>query len=407
MRLPVSALPMLVGMTLTVAPAAAQTSDAALATRLDAAIEKAIADKRIVGTVVLVARDGKIVYHRAAGLADREAGTPMREDAIFRYASMTKPFTSIAFMRLVEQGRVKLTDPVTKYLPDFTPRMADGTTPTITLRQLLTHSAGLSYRFLEPKGSVYDRLNISDGLDQPGLSLDANLKRLVQAPLSYAPGTSFRYSLGIDVIGAVIEKVTGKSLPVTVGQVVTTPLRLRDARFAVTDMSRLVTPYADGKPGPVRMTDGMYVPLYNVGAIFAPSRILDPKSYPSGGGGLAGTASEMLRMLEAVRTGGGAMLKPATVALMTQDQLGPQAQSMGPGWGFGYGWGVLADPAAAGSPQSKGTYAWGGAYGHTWFVDPVQRLTVVEFTNTAFEGINGKYPVEIRDAVYGVTASAK
>lgn len=380
---------------------ARQVSDPALTARVDAAIEKAIADRRVVGTVVLVSRNGEVVYHRAAGLADREAGRPMREDAIFRYASMSKPLVTAAFMRLVEEGRVQLSDPVTQYLPDFRPQLASGEAPVITLGQLLTHTSGLGYGFLEPRDGPYHRLNISDGLDQPGLALDENLNRLAQAPLYYAPGAGWRYSLGIDVIGAVIEKATGKSLQDAVQEAVTGPLGLQDTAFAVTDPDRLATPYADGKPEPVRMTDGVYVPLWAGGVLYAPSRILDPASYPSGGSGLAGTAADMLRFLEAVRTGGGGMLKPETLALMMQDQVGPQAQTQGPGWGFGYGWAVLDDPAGAGTPQSRGTIGWGGAYGHTWFVDPVSGLTVVAFTNTALEGINGTFPAEIRDAIYG------
>src|SRR5215471_20575486 len=142
----------------------------ALQERLDSVIDSAIAEKRIVGAGVLVARDGKVVYHRAAGLADREAGRPMADDTIFNYSSVTKPIVTAAAMKLVDQRRIGLDDPVTRWLPDFKPKLADGSTPVITLRQLLTHTAGLSYRFLEAPGGDYDRLNLSDGFDQPGLS---------------------------------------------------------------------------------------------------------------------------------------------------------------------------------------------------------------------------------------------
>lgn len=380
---------------------AAPAVDPAMTARLDHAVERAIADKRIVGTVVIVVRDGQIIYRRAAGLADREAATPMHEDTIFRLASVSKPIVSATFMQLVEEKRVHLDDPVTKWLPDFRPRLVDGDAPAITMRQLLTHSSGLSYRFLEPQGGAYHRLNVSDGLDQPGLGLDENLRRLGQAPLTFRPGEGWRYSLGIDVLGAVIAKVTGQSLPNAVKAEVTAPLGMRDTGFVVGDPSRLAIPYADGRPKPVRMTDGMFVSLGDGGARFAPGRALDPASYASGGAGMVGTARDIARFLETIRTGGGGILKAETVAAMMRDQVGPQAQTQGPGWGFGYGWAVLDDPAGTDTPQSKGTIQWGGAYGHSWFVDPARKLTVVALTNTAFEGMSGAFPTEIRDAVYG------
>ena len=116
---------------------------------------------------------------------------------------------------------------------------------------------------------------------------------------------------------------------------------------------------------------------------------------------MVGTAHDVLRFLEAIRGGGAPILELATVARMTADQVGPQAETSGPGWGFGYGWAVLADPAAAATPQSKGTFRWGGVYGHSWFVDPARALTVVALTNTAIEGMAGAFVTEVRDAVYG------
>lgn len=374
--------------------------DPALEARLDPVIERALAEKRIVGAVVLVAKDGRIVYRRAAGLADREAGTAMREDAIFRLASVTKPLVTAAAMRLAEEGRLDLDAPVTRWLPDFRPSLPDGSTPEITIRHLLTHTSGLAYGFMEPADGPYHKLKVSDGLDQPGLSLDENLSRLVAAPLAFAPGAGWRYSLGIDVLGGVLEKVEGRSLPEIVREKVTAPLGMDDTDFSVRDPSRLAKAYADGKPEPVAMTDGMAVPLQGVAATFAPSRILDPTSYPSGGAGMAGTADDILRFLEAIRSGGAPILKADTVESMVKDQVGPQAETQGPGWGFGYGWAVLADPAPTGTPQAPGTLQWGGAYGHYWFIDRANGLSVVALTNTAFEGMSGAFPTDIRNAVY-------
>lgn len=393
MRIPLIALA-----ALTFAHTAA--ADPKLETRLDAVIDRAIDEKRIVGAVVLVARNGEIVYHRAAGFADREAQRPMREDAIFLLTSVSKPFVTAAALKLTEEGKLPLDAPVTRWLPDFRPALPDGSRPEITVRHLLTHTSGLSYDFIEPSDGPYHRLNVSNGFDQPGLSLEENLSRLGAAPLAFAPGTQWRYSMSIDVLGGVLEKAEGRTLPEIVREKVTGPLGIEDTGFSVTDPARLVKPYADGDPEPVPMTDGIQVPLGGPGATFAPSRIFDPRSYPSGGAGMAGTAADVLRFLEVVRQGGEPILKPETIAAMVSAQVGPQAQTQGPGWGFGYGWAVLVDPEAAATPQAAGTLQWGGAYGHNWFIDRENGLSVVVLTNTAFEGMSGAFPRDIRNAVY-------
>ncbi|MDX0016945.1 serine hydrolase [Sinorhizobium meliloti] len=373
-----------------------------LAARLDRTFETAIAERRIVGGVILVMLDGELVYRRAAGLSDREEGRAMATDAIFRLASITKPIVSAVIMRLVEQGILDLDDSVTRWLPDFRPRLKDGTSPTISIRQLLTHTGGLSYRFLEQPSHAYHQLDISDGLDQPGLSIADNLARLARAPLAYPPGSSWRYSLSTDVLGAVAEAATEMSLGALVEQFVTMPLSMKDTGFVVADRARLVTPYADGSVEPVRMSDGILVPLYDSRCSFAPSRILNNATYQSGGAGMVGTASDIMTFLETIRIGGGPILQAKTVASMMSDHVGPQAATQGPGWGFGYGWSVLSDATIAKSPQAKGAIQWGGAYGHYWFVDPKNRLSVVQLTNTAFEGMAGAFPRQVRDAVYGV-----
>ncbi len=370
---------------------------------LDAAIDKALAEKRVVGTVVLVAREGEVVYSRAAGFADREAATPMREDAIFRLASITKPYMTAAVLRCVEEGKLDLAAPVTRWLPDFHPALPDGEQPEITIRQLLTHTSGLGYRFFEPPESPYHRLNVSDGVDQPGLSLKENLARLVQAPLLYAPGKGWRYSLGLDVLGAVLEAVEGRGLAEILRETVTGPLGMTDTDFSAVDPARLVTPYADGEPEPAPIRDGQAVPLFGVASVtFAPSRIFNPASYPSGGGGMAGTAGDVLRFLEAIRRGGAPILQPATVEAMASDQIGMDTPMLGPGWGFGYGWAVLKNSAPTATPQEAGTLQWGGVYGHSWFLDRANGLAVAALTNTAVEGMSGRFPFQIRDAVYGL-----
>ena len=392
---------LLAGLMLSLQAMAQAAPDAALSTRIEGVVAQAIAEKRLVGAVVLVSRGGKLIHHQAAGLADREAGRRMQEDAIFRFASVTKPIVSTVVMKLVEEGRLRLDDPVTRFLPDFRPMLPDRTQPVITVRQLLTHTSGLSYRFFEPSGSPYHTLNVSDGMDQPGLSLNENLRRLGQAPLGFAPGAKWSYSLGIDVLGGVLEAASGEPLPALVQRLVTGPLGMKDTGFAVADSTRLAAPYADGKPEPVKITDEMAVPFGASAILFNPSRALEPASFASGGAGMVGTAGDLLRFLEVIRTGGVPILKRGTVAAMMQDQVGVQAATQGPGWGFGYGWAVLDDPKVAATPQAKGTLQWGGAYGHRWFVDPANELVVVALTNTTFEGMAGPFVQQLRDAIYG------
>jgi CubicO group peptidase (beta-lactamase class C family) len=373
---------------------------AAERSRIDSVIEQAIAEKRIVGTVVLVSLDGKLVYQRAAGFADRESKRPMQVDSVFRLSSVSKPIVSAAALALVDQGKLSLDDPVTKWLPDFRPKLASGAAPTITVRQLLTHTSGLGYKFAEKPGSPYYQAGISDGFDELRISLDENVRRLATVPLFNPPGQAWRYSVSIDVLGAVIEKAAGKALPQVVAELITQPLGMRDTAFWAKDPARLAVPYHDAKPEPAPMSDP-YVMPYGEGArmTYSPSRALDPKAFPSGGAGMVGTAPDVMRLLEAIRTGGKPILKAATAASMMRNQLG-SVTGPGPGMGFGFGGAVVVDPVAAHSPQSAGTWQWGGVYGHTWDVDPARKLTVVAFTNTAPEGLWGKFTTDLRDAVY-------
>jgi CubicO group peptidase (beta-lactamase class C family) len=172
----------------------------------------------------------------------------------------------------------------------------------------------------------------------------------------------------------------------------------------------LVTQYADGEPAPVRIPDaGMRVsfpasaPLYAgmAGVAMVPARVFDRASFRSGGGGMVGTADDVLTFAEAIRTGGAPILTRETAHAMMGVQTGDfPIPNRGPGWRFGYGGAVLADPAAAQSPQSPGTFGWGGVWGHTWFIDPVRHLSVVALTNTALEGMMGRFTRDVRDAVY-------
>ncbi|MCC2609265.1 serine hydrolase domain-containing protein [Neorhizobium petrolearium] len=365
---------------------------------VDNAIDTALASQRLVGTVVLIARDGETVYRRAAGLADREANLAMKEDTIFRLASVTKPIVTIAAMRLVEQGRIGLDVPVTKWLPDFRPRLADGSEPAILVRHLLTHTSGLSYAFAAENGP-YARAGVSDGVDQPGLSLDENLRRIASVPLLFEPGAGWQYSVSMDVLGAVIEKETGKRLGDAVAELVMQPLGLSDTAFTVVDRSRLAAPYVDASPEPKRMGETEKVWALDGSVTFAPDRIFDPLSFHSGGGGMAGTAGDVLAVLETVRKGGAPLLSEKTVKEMMTNQVGNLLEPTRPGFGFGFGWAIILDPSAATLPVSPGTLQWGGVYGHHWFMDPAKKLTAVALTNTMLEGMWGQFTLDLKKAV--------
>ncbi|CAI0769521.1 Esterase estB [Serratia marcescens] len=377
------------------------------ANAIDGAIEQALREKRLVGAVVLVAQGGEIVYHRAAGMADREAGKPMALNTLFRLASVSKPIVSTAALALMAQGAMRLDDPITRWLPNFRPRLADGTTPLMTLRHLMTHTAGLSYRFFQPEGGFYAQLGVSDGMDEASVSLQENVRRIACAPLLAPPGAAWRYSIATDVLGAAIEQASGLPLAQAVKKWVTGPLAMTDTDFLAVDPARLAAAYADhpGEPRRLRQPDRLPFIDGSAGFHLSPARALDPQAYASGGAGMVGSAEDFLRLLETLRQGGGQVLPAEWVTALTTNQIGDLPMPFWPGRGFGLGITVLKDPVAAQTPESVGSWRMGGTYGHSWFVDPVRQLSVVTFTNTALEGMSGAFVGEICQAVYAATGA--
>jgi CubicO group peptidase (beta-lactamase class C family) len=390
-----------IGLALLLCSLGAQADSGALKPKLDAVINQAIADDRIVGTVVLVAQDGKIVYERAAGLADKESRKPMRVDSLFRLSSVSKPIATVAALALVDRKKLSLDDPVTKWLPDFKPKLADGTTPTITVRQLLTHTAGLDYKFTEAPDGPYHKARISDGFDDVKIDLAEEMRRIASVPLLNAPASQWRYSLSIDVLGAVMERAAGQPLGTVVADLVTKPLGMTSTSFWIerAKADRLATPYFNAQSRTAPMADPQAVPFGPGILLFSPSRAFDSKAHPSAGAGMIGTAPDVLRLLEAMRKGGAPVLEKSTAEAMFRNQVA-NLPGQGPGAGFGFGGALVVDPAAVTTPQSAGTLYWGGVYGHTWFVDPARKITVIALTNTAPEGLVGKFPGAVRDAVY-------
>jgi len=372
-----------------------------LARYVDRAIDTALYTERLVGVAVLIALDGDVLYERAAGFADREGRLTSRPDTIFRLASVSKLIVSVAALAMVERRMLSLDDPVSRWLAKFRPKLKDGREPAITIRQLMTHTAGLDYGFT-PLGSQYQQARVSSGLDMPGLSMQEAMERLGSLPLLSEPGKAWSYSLATDVLGAALESAGRAPLPELVRLLVTGPLGMTDTEFHVSadKVGRLAIPYADGMPRPVRMSDPHEM-LCQFGLLrFSPSRILNPRSYPSAGAGMAGTARDLLSLLEAIRRGGAPVLRSDSTAALTRDALPSHLTTSLPGWTYGLGVGVLRDRRLAGVPHENGTWRWGGAYGNDWFVNPDRRLTAVSLSNTALEGSDGAYPRNLRDAIY-------
>lgn len=369
---------------------------------IDHAIDSALADQRLVGTVVLLAHQGQIVHSRAAGMADREAGRQMTADTWIRYASVSKPFTTVAALRLIQDGRLSPDDAVAQWLPDFTPALADGTRPRITVGQLMAHLAGLDYNFNQTADGTYARAGVSDGISERQISLAENLRRIASVLLDIVPGTQWRYSIATDVLGAVIEAVTRMPLPFAMADLVTGPLAL-DAAYGLSSPANLAAAYADGAPEPRLMQGVTHVQgLLPEGQHFSydPDRILSQTAYPSGGGGMVGTATAALSLLETLRIGGphaDFLSEDMRTAASAPRMTGPHPLRE-PGWNHAWAGAVVTEPSLLGAPMPKGTLSWGGIYGHGWYVDPTRERVLVALTNTAVEGMSGQFATDIARA---------
>jgi CubicO group peptidase (beta-lactamase class C family) len=355
---------------------------------------QAFVDRHEVGGIVtLLARDGKVVDVHASGFQDVESRTPMRSDTIFRIASMSKPITSVAVMMLYEEGKLLLTDPVSRFIPAFkTSRVmsADGTTTParrpITIRDLLSHRSGITYGFLNsgPVGDAYRKDGIADGLTVMPTTLAEAIDKLAAAPLVSQPGAAWNYSLSTDVVGRVVEVVSGMPLDVFLRERVFTPLAMNDTGFDVPDTkwSRFATVYApDGSGGirPMKDPETFGNTVMSPGASYKPG-----KRYFSGGAGLTSTAGDYAKFCQMLLNGGAVnntrLLGPKTVELMTANHtadLGAVGGLLGAGAGFGLGFKVTTDIGAAQTTGSNGMYGWVGIYGTTFWVDPKERLIAI------------------------------
>lgn len=355
-------------------------------------------DRREVGGIVsLLARHGKIVDLRAFGAKDVESRTPMRTDTLFRIASMSKPITSVAVMMLFEEGRFALTDPVSRYLPAFrnvkvAVRTAPDAEPTlvparrpVTIRDLLSHRSGLSYGFLDggPVGDAYRKAGVTDGLELTTLSLAENVDRLAQAPLQSQPGAEWHYSLSVDVLGRLVEVVSGTTFDVFLRDRLFKPLKMNETSFDVPEdkWARLATVYSpDGQGGIRPMKDPETFGNTRMSPL---ASYRTGKTYFSGGAGLVSTATDYLRfaqmLLNEGELDGVRLLSPKTVQLMALSQTSdlPAAALLGPGANFGLGFKVTTDLAASQTLGSEGMYGWSGIYGTTFWIDPKEQLVAI------------------------------
>ncbi len=363
--------------------------------RLHDGMQGFITRKEAGGIVTLLARDGKLIDFKALGFQDVEGRKPMKTDTIFRIASMSKPVTSVAIMMLVEEGKIALTDPVSRFIPAFRDVRVgvrgEGATLTyeaikrqMSVRDLLTHRSGLSYGFIEggAVGEAYRGGNVSDGLTVTDGTLAENMERLAKAPLVSQPGAEWHYSIGIDVLGRIVEVASGLPFDVFLRDRIFTPLKMVDTAFDVPDAkwARLATVYSpDGNGGIRPMKD----PERFGNTFMSPwNYYKSPKTYFSGGAGLASTAGDYLRFAQMLLNGGeldgvrllGAKTVEAMTVSHTEDIPGPEG---GPGSGFGLGFRVVTDLADLQQIGSEGMYGWSGIYGTNFWIDPKEKLVAI------------------------------
>jgi CubicO group peptidase (beta-lactamase class C family) len=347
-----------------------------------ATLQDEINRQRLPGAVVLIARHGKLAVHEALGYQRADTAVPMTTDSVFRIYSMTKPIVSVAALMLVEQGKLLLGDPVSKYLPEFAGQkvltMVDGeaqlkpVTRAATVQDLLRHTAGLTYEFLgnEPVQRQYQQARIRTDLrEMTNAEFSPTLAAL---PLIADPGTVWEYSRATDVVGRIIEVISGQTLGDFLKAHIFTPLGMPNTAFAVAPEhhDRIAEPFAKDPDGAPQMR------VFDIRQVTA---------FQSGGGGLASTAADYARfcqfMLNKGELDGVRLLGPRMVDFMTADHLGSVPIKAGgsstllpPGHGFGLGVAVRTTLGLSSVPGSVGMYYWGGLAGTTFFIDPAEDL---------------------------------
>ena len=386
---------------------AARLDPEALA-RLDLHFARQVDEGRLPGFLVALARGGRVAHLTVHGLRDVAAGLPVTADTLWRIYSMTKPVTAVAVLTLVEEGRLSLDDPVDRYLPTFAePRVyvegsgADVVTRPaagpVRVRHLMTHTAGLTFGFYRthPVDALYRAAGVESSV-RPGADLAETVDLYASLPLQFEPGTEWNYSVASNVLGRLVEVVSGQPLDVCCAERIFGPLGMTDTGFHVTDAQagRLAELYGETEDGGIAPVPGL--PLRG-----------RPR-FLSGSGGLASSAYDVHRFAELLRRRGELdgvrLLAPATVDLMTRNHLpgGADLRSFGSrpahdepgndGVGFGLGVSVVTDPGRTRSPSGLGTYGWSGVATTTFWVDPGRDLTVQFMTQVRPRSSHTVYP---------------
>jgi CubicO group peptidase (beta-lactamase class C family) len=356
--------------------------------RIDALLQRYVDENRVAGAVALVLRDGKPVYERAVGWADKEANRRMTTDAIFRIASQTKAITSVAVLALMEEGLLGLNDPVSRFIPAYAKTTvavvgengAVTTVPArrqITLRDLLTHTAGISYGTDRNIGPLYEAKGLGPAAGFGWYTADKNegvcdtMERLASLPFTAQPGERFVYGYNTDILGCVVEKASGTTLDAFIRTRILDPLDMKDTGFFLPadKRNRLAAVYSSRDGVITRSPDG---PRGQGNYVEGPRRNF------AGGAGIVSTALDYSRFLEMIRHGGALdgvrILAPRTVALMTHNQIGTLHSPNGMGFGLGF---QTTDRVGANGLDPVGAYGWAGAYGSIYRVDPNAGITIL------------------------------
>ena len=380
-----------------VTPAEVGLDDGRLS-RLNSHLERYVDDRRLPGFHVVVSRRGKVAHQHLYGMRDVEASLPVTADTMYRIYSMTKPITSVALMMLVEEGKLLLSDPVSSFIPSFGATrvwrggsvlkpMTEPMTEPMLVWHLLSHTAGLTYGFLyhSPVDDIYRRNGFEWGVPK-GFTLEQACDHWASLPLLFQPGTEWNYSVATDVVGRIVEVVSGLSLDEFFAQRILAPLGMHSTGFFATEeqQNRLAALY---QPDPATR---LAKRLDTMGRA-----VTHRPSFLSGGGGLVSSAHDYHRFMMMLANGGELdgvrLLAPQTVDLMTMNQLPGNAdisqfgrpidlENAYDGFGFGLGFSVLVDPAAAKLHGSLGDYGWGGAASTTFWLDRVKQLSVAFYT---------------------------
>jgi CubicO group peptidase (beta-lactamase class C family) len=379
--------------------------------RIGQALRADVEKGRIPGAVVVVARKGRVAYVAVVGFRDKGAGTPMTGDAIFRLASMTKPIVTVAALSLYEEGRLFVSDPVSKHLPQFkgmqvgvekvdpaTGKMVVSRVPAereMTIQDLMRHTSGLTYGN-RGKSEIHKLYPPSSTPASTMMTGEQLIEQLGKAPLLFQPGTTWEYGFSTDVLGRVVEVVAGKPLQQVLEERIYQPLKMADTAFLVPAEKRARI----AQPLPTHLDTGQ------------PYTLVDPalpRKFDCGGGCAASTAGDYVRFAQMLLNRGALdgvrVLAPKTVDFMTADHLGPLARNpayfAGPGYTWGLGLAVRQDHGGSAMIGSAGDFFWPGAFGTYWWADPREQLVVVSMQQSP---VGGYYQQLVRSLVYQAIA---